>query len=421
MISILTPIHATSVKYLKQTYKCLKEQTYSDWEWILLENAGGVVPEFNDDRVQVYQFGNDQGGLDNSIGELKGECASLANGDILVELDADDLLSKSALKKIVAAFEDPDVHMVYSNDAEFEDKTWKSNTFSEYWGWRTRPVTFRGHKLQQMVAWAPSAHMMRQIFWAPDHVRAWRTTSYVGLGGHNPELAVGDDHDLCIRFYLEFGARGLKHIDECLYFYRKHPDQGVNLRNAAIQEQTAQNYLRYSRRLIHRWVEDEGLLKLDLGGRFNAWPDYTTVDLFDADIECDLNERWPIEDNSVGVLRASHILEHLADPIHAMNEAFRVLAPGGWLLAEVPSTDGRGAYQDPTHITFWNENSFWYYTNQHFARFIQPKYEGRFQVSRVVTYFPSDFEEQHNIPIVQADLIALKPPYDERPVGEVLI
>ena len=104
-----------------------------------------------------------------------------------------------------------------------------------------------------------------------------------------------------------------------------------------------------------------------------------------------------------------------------MNEAYRVLAPGGWLFIDVPSTDGRGAFQDPGHVSFWNENSFWYYTNRDFARFIQPKYKGRFQASRVITWYPTEFEKQNDIPIVQADLIDLKPPYSDRFVGEILI
>jgi SAM-dependent methyltransferase len=170
-----------------------------------------------------------------------------------------------------------------------------------------------------------------------------------------------------------------------------------------------------------RWARDNGLRLLDLGGRFNAWAGYEVVDREGPGLRADLEQDWPAEDCSVGVLHAGHIFEHLADPIHTMNEAYRVLAGGGWLFIDVPSTDGRGAFQDPTHRSFWNENSIWYYTNRHFARFIRPAYRGRFQVSRVVNYFPSEFEIQHNIPILQADLIALKPPYDERPVGEVLI
>ena len=32
--------------------------------------------------------------------------------------------------------------------------------------------------------------------------------------------------------------------------------------------------------------------------------------------------------------------------------------------ALTPSTDGRGAFQDPTHVSFYNENSFWYFTDR---------------------------------------------------------
>lgn len=40
-------------------------------------------------------------------------------------------------------------------------------------------------------------------------------------------------------------------------------------------------------------------------------------------------------------------------------------------MIEVPSTDGRGAWQDPTHVSFWNENSFWYYTQSSKAKYIR--------------------------------------------------
>lgn len=242
----------------------------------------------------------------------------------------------------------------------------------------------------------------------------------MALGGHDQTIKTGDDHDLCCRFYATYGARGIKHIDRCLYLYRKHDDNSCVTNNTEVQQQTLVNYIRYSRRMASKWAQDAGLLRLDLGGRLNSWPGYHTVDLFNADTLADLNETWPFEDNSVGVIRASHVFEHLRNPIHTMNEAFRVLAPGGWLFIEVPSTDGRGAFQDPTHVSFWNENSIWYYTNRDFARFV-PAFKGRFQNSRTITYFPSEFEAKHNIPIVQADLIALKGDYAERHVGEVLI
>ena len=121
-----------------------------------------------------------------------------------------------------------------------------------------------------------------------------------------------------------------------------------------------------------------------------------------ADITCDLNEGIPLPDNSVGVINASHVIEHLRDPIKTMREIHRVLVHGGWAFIEVPSTDGRGAWQDPTHVSFWNEHSFWYYTNKSKAQFIRNN-DIRFQAYRLDT-----FEMSPHIPCVAAHLVAIK-------------
>ena len=72
-----------------------------------------------------------------------------------------------------------------------------------------------------------------------------------------------------------------------------------------------------------------------------------------------------------------------------------------------PSTDGRGAFQDPTHVAFYNENSFWYFTDKTYSEFV-PQIQCRFQVSRLNTYFPSDWHQQHDISYVNANLVAVK-------------
>ena len=93
--------------------------------------------------------------------------------------------------------------------------------------------------------------------------------------------------------------------------------------------------------------------------------------------------------------------------VGVMNELYRVLAPGGWLLTATPSSDGRGAFQDPTHTSFWNPNSFWYYTRSEQARFIRG-IACRFQAARLWQSFPTEWERIHDIPYVYADLVALK-------------
>jgi ubiquinone/menaquinone biosynthesis C-methylase UbiE len=120
-----------------------------------------------------------------------------------------------------------------------------------------------------------------------------------------------------------------------------------------------------------------------------------------------LNHGIPLPDNVVGVLNASHILEHLQDKTKIMSEIHRVLAPGGWAFIEVPSTDGRGAFQDPTHVSYWNENSFLYYTDSYLANFIENK-DIRFQEYRRETWFPNEWLKNLNVCVTTAWLVAIK-------------
>jgi O-antigen biosynthesis protein len=143
----------------------------------------------------------------------------------------------------------------------------------------------------------------------------------------------------------------------------------------------------------------------------DADPDHDLRVPFGKPLGIDLGQRWPLEDDSVGVIRAEDVLQQLVDPVHVMNEAYRVLAPGGFFLIRVPSTDGRGAFQNPLNVSFWNEHSFWYYTRSSHSRHV-PGFTGRFQEARLRTFFPDEFSKQHAIPYVEAHLIALKPGYE---------
>ncbi len=87
-------------------------------------------------------------------------------------------------------------------------------------------------------------------------------------------------------------------------------------------------------------------------------------------------------------------------------EAHRCLTPGSWFLTLTPSTDARGAFQDPTHVSFWNSNSFWYYTRPEQARFIRFIHSPvLFEANRVKNFYPSDWHREHQIVYVKADLI----------------
>jgi SAM-dependent methyltransferase len=110
-------------------------------------------------------------------------------------------------------------------------------------------------------------------------------------------------------------------------------------------------------------------MKLNLGCSDRHEKGYLNVDRTEpADLLADLSEPWPWKDSTIGEIRAADIIEHLPDKIRTMNEAWRVLKPGGTFDIEVPTTDGPGAWQDPTHCSFWNRNSFFYFEVGNFHR-----------------------------------------------------
>lgn len=406
-VSVVTPLSATGNPFVAETWRTLREQSSSSWEWVVVRNNGGELPPGaeSDPRVRVLDVES------RAIGELKGAGFRAAAGDVLVELDHDDLLRGDALELLQVEFARTGADFVFSDFAEFHDRTWKPNPYGAEFGWESYPVAFEGRELVAMRAPPATPQNLRRIEWAPNHVRAWRRDAYERVGGHRP-MPVGDDHDLLVRCAL--AELDMRHVPECLYFYRVHDGQAVRQQNASIQLATRNVYLANVLPLAKLFARREGLRCVDLCGGERGAPGFESLDLV---LGHDLNERWPLDDNSVGCLRAVDAIEHLRDPLHTMREAWRVLAPGGFFLVEVPSTDGRGAWQDPTHVSFWNANSFWYYTRASHARWA--RFEGRFQVAHVEDYFPSRFHEAHRILYTRAHLIALKDGF--KPMGEVLI
>ncbi len=120
-------------------------------------------------------------------------------------------------------------------------------------------------------------------------------------------------------------------------------------------------------------------------------------------IAADLNPHWPFGEGDVAVFRAHDALEHLRAPIHTMKEHHRCLASQGWLLSQTPSTVGRGAFPNPTHVSFWSSNSFWYYTRADQKRFIDCPV--LFQSNRLKNFFPSEWHREHQNVNVKADLL----------------
>jgi O-antigen biosynthesis protein len=400
-VSVFTPSHDT--RHLDEAYRSLREQSFTDWEWIVLLNgkAPPWAPHEKDDRVKVSRA---RAKLGARVGALKRATCELASGEILVELDHDDELSRGCLAQVVDAFED-DVVLAYSDFAQInEDGTANHERFEPTFGWEYSKGTMEGATYDRCHALAPTPHNIGYIWYAPNHVRAYRRSVYDAVGGYNADLEFLDDQELMSKLYVkgEFAQ-----IKRCLYLQRIHPQntQREKRINAAIQEQTVVYYRQFIEDLALAWASRHGLRALRL--RSPIWiGDEPSPEFEDVIVDPD-EPTIPADDGSVGVLKAYDVLQRMPKKAAFFNECYRVLPHAGLLLTQTPSTDGRGAFQDPSCTAFYNENSFMYLTQAALHEMI-PDLTSRWQVSHLRTFFASADHVEMQLPYVQANLIAVK-------------
>lgn len=401
LISLFTPSH--DPRYLNECYESLARQTFTRWEWIVLLNGGAKhwAPPHEDDRVKVTR-----GRVPPKVGATKRAACELCSGEILFELDHDDKLTADCLQEVHDAFDaHPDVVFAFSDFAQInQDGSPNSVRFNKAMGWEYTEEVIDGVTYLRCHSMAALPHNIGYIWYAPNHLRAFRRDTYRRVGGYDTELAVLDDQELMIRLFL---AGDFHHIQKCLYFQRFHGEntQSQAKTNAFIQEQTVRYHQQFIDPLATAWSRRRGLAVVTV--RTPTSPPSTDPDPGDVVLVDPTATSLPYPDGSVGVVKAPELLQRLPDRAAFFNECYRVLVHGGMIFTRTPSTDGRGAFQDPSHVAFYNENSFWYLTQARFRTSI-PTLAARLQVSHLRTYFPSQWEQQHNIPYVEANLLALK-------------
>lgn len=387
-VSVFTPSHNNT--YLRDAYDSIKDQDF--YEWIVVYNNGGVPTNFDDPRVKPFVLYKSP----EKVGTLKSYACAQATGDILLELDNDDFLMPSAIAEVQHAFEDETVGFVYSNSLHVTESFDKMPRYDESFGWKYREVVFRGKTLDEFIQFPPTPESVSRIWYGPDHLRAFRRSVYQSIGGYNQDMKILDDSDLCCRMYL---AAKMSHINKPLYIYRVHGQNSWIRFNDEIQQGVYKVYDQYIEAMVEKNCRG---LKLEVGNPSSAKAGYEPT--------------WDLSkyaDSSAGIIRATDSFSMLPDKLSTMREVYRVLSPGGWLFCQVPSTDGRGAYQDPRHVSYWNENSFLYYTHRTWAQYIDTPV--RFQTPRLYTTEKNSNQVCWTI----AHLISLKDGY--RPCGIVEI
>jgi len=261
LASIFTPIYNTGNK-LWRTYESVKNQSYSNWEWVLVDdsNDGGKTLKIAekiaelDARVKVYNFHKKTQGI---VGESKYRAACLCNGVYLMELDHDDYITPDAISLMVEAFQKyPDCKFVYSDFTEI-DENHNSLTYGDYFSFgygAYRDESFNGRNYKTVNTPNLNPKTIRHIVGVPNHFRAWDRFFYHSIGGHNRRLSIADDYELLVRTFL---MTKMVRIPKLLYLQFYHDSNTQNFTRKDIQRRV---------RMISTYYNDQIKMRFDQFG-----------------------------------------------------------------------------------------------------------------------------------------------------------
>lgn len=263
MISYFTPIYNTGDK-LWNTYKSLLDQTYSNWEWVLVNDStdGGktlkIAEEIasKDPRVKLYDFREKSGG---NIGEVKWRCCTLAKGFILAELDHDDLLVPWCTEDLYKAAKKHPEAGFFFNDTLEVNENWEYQTYPEGFAFaygQYRDEEYMGKMMKVATQHNINPKTIRHIVGVPNHVRAWRRSTYFEIGGHNRNLTIADDYELIVRTFLKTITCKIPKLGYVQFLYNNATGQNTHdLSRADIQRRVRTIAYYYNEQIKDRFEE----------------------------------------------------------------------------------------------------------------------------------------------------------------------
>lgn len=130
LVTVITPYYNAG-KYIRQTYRCMINQTFPWFEWLIIDDGSTkeddllILKELSisDSRISIIRR-QENGG----IASARNTGIHLASADILVMLDADDLIVPTYLEILYwLLYKNPDFDWAYTNSVGFQDEQYLWN------------------------------------------------------------------------------------------------------------------------------------------------------------------------------------------------------------------------------------------------------------------------------------------------------
>lgn len=200
-ISIITPVYNVDPKWLDKCICSVKNQSYSNWELCLYDDASIQEETLEclrkwqntDSRIKIC-FGEEN----SHISAASNEAIKMATGEFIALLDNDDELSPYALYEVVRLLnQHPNADLIYSD----EDK-----------------LTLDGERIEPFFKPDWSLDFLLSANYIC-HLGIYRKSIIDEIGGFRIGYEGSQDYDLVLRFIEK--TSNIFHISKILYHWRK--------------------------------------------------------------------------------------------------------------------------------------------------------------------------------------------------------
>ncbi len=200
LISIITPVHNTPRRWLREAIVSVEQQIYENWELLLVDDASSnqdtldflARAEQRDPRLRVFHLAQNSG-----ISAASNVAIENARGEWIALLDHDDLLEPDALFRTVQLLQEhPDADLIYSDEDKLTEEGFAAPLFKPDWS----PDFFLSYNYVC-------------------HFTTIRRSLVQELGGFRSEYDFAQDYDLFLRVISR--TNRIHHIPRILYHWRR--------------------------------------------------------------------------------------------------------------------------------------------------------------------------------------------------------
>jgi GT2 family glycosyltransferase len=200
LVSIITPVFNTPVRWLRECVESVLTQTYEKWELILIDDDSTEPATLrsltelaaSDSRIILAKDERRRG-----ISAASNRGLALAQGDWVAFLDHDDLLEPDALFQNVKWLQDhPDADLIYSDEDKLTERGFDSPIFKP--------------------DWSPDYFLSCNYIC---HFTLVRRELVRQVGGFRSEFDGAQDYDLFLRVIEQ--TNRIDHIPRVLYHWRR--------------------------------------------------------------------------------------------------------------------------------------------------------------------------------------------------------